>query len=1426
MKALMQPKFVLALMLVCGLCAKTIAHAEVADLADVPLANSPSDAVLPNLMYILDDSGSMQWDYMPDNIYTGPGSGGDKRNCKSCSSGSCTTAGAICSDADVNTPSTFGEPPYFASRFNQIYYNPDISYPAAVDSTGTTYGDANPLAAKVDFYSGSATTKNLTTTYPDIYYCTVSGPSAAQLASTVTCRRNGTDNLRPAANNYFLYWSNSTSGVTMPPAAAAGISPLGSFPLSDGAGGNPDFQYRSVQNTGAPYYFNITPHEYCSDANLINCALANADGSAPTGFTIPAPLRYCATTTNAASTAAISDPANTAAPKCRKKFNTSTYIYPRYGRFTRVAIVPATAAYTKSANAVRPDCVGAASCTYAEELQNFANWYQYYRTRMAMMKTATGRAFVPIDDRYRVGFITINPQSAGTIVADRYHELATFVPAQKAAFYSKLYGTGDNGSTPLRQALSRVGRHYAGVTTGINAGMGSDPITHSCQQNFALLTSDGYWNDSGTVAIDTAGSAVNDQDDVPSAAGALQYVSRGTGTLDGLGTNVRTVSVVTETEHNVCSGSSNTTFLNASGVPTNIQQACGCGAGLFRIKQRLRSYTRTVNVLDGIAVTTYSTVSNTFSNITAICAAAPPVISLSPNPTITAAPFAPTTTYGGTANTLADVAMYYYKNDLRTGAPTSKSDNNVPANDKDIASHQHMVTFTLGLGLQGLMDYQSDYESATTGDFAKIKTGSNSCSWTVAGATCNWPAPAASSPTTLDDLWHTAVNGRGVFYSATDPNSLSDGLAGALSALKIQTAAASASATSSPNITETDNFIYSSTFRTVKWDGQIEAQRIDTVSGNVLPTIAWSAQGQLDGRVTASSDDRSIYTFDETAPEVLKPFLWNDLSATEMDYFNNKCIALSQCALLSPAQQSDANDGKLLVPYLRGQTAMESTGVFRDRDHVLGDPVNATPAFIRKPRFGFRDSVTPLYETFKTDNASRQGVLYIAANDGMLHAFNGDTGNEIWAYVPRMVMPDLHQLATDNWDVKHRYFVDGSPQFMDVFDRSVNEWKTILVGGLNSGGRGYYALDVTKPTNPKGMWEICSDKTVCAIFDEDLGFTFGNPVITKRPTDGRWVVLVTSGINNVSPGDGQGYLYELDVFTGAILGKHKTGEGDTTTPSGFSKISAYANNFNVDNTAVYVYGGDLLGNVFRFDMQTDPPTLVRIAQLTDASGKPQPITTRPELGVIDTHRVLFIGTGRYLGEDDLSDPATLSPALPWAYQQSFYAFKDKDWDGATFPYGDIRSGGTLVQQTITDTAGVRTTSNVAVDWNVKDGWFVDFNPGNTSPGERVNLDPVLVLGTLVVATNVPNNNACTVGGDSWVYQFDYKDGSYVASAPGNQVAQKFTGQIIVGIVVVRLPSGVLKAIATGATGTKTAIGVSVGGAATSGRRISWRELFQ
>jgi type IV pilus assembly protein PilY1 len=766
------------------------------------------------------------------------------------------------------------------------------------------------------------------------------------------------------------------------------------------------------------------------------------------------------------------------------------------------------------------------------------------------------------------------------------------------------------------------------------------------------------------------------------------------------------------------------------------------------------------------------------------------------------------------SDTLADVALYYYQTDLRTTATkatgalgTDVTANNLPTTTKDTNPAQHMVTFTVGLGVDGLMTYRPDYETATVGDFYNIKSGNNTCFWT--SGTCNWPVPADNKPTTIDDLWHAAVNGRGRYVKAQDAKALYDGVTGALAEIKIVTGAAAASATSSPNISSTDNAIFSSTYRTVKWDGELVKQSIDTVTGKVLPTIQWSAASSLNSLVSASSDSRTIYT---AVSGTLAPFKYADLDAAAKTYFDNQCVKLSHCASLGASEVTTANTGSALVNYLRGQRGNEDT-VFRAREYVLGDLVGSRPAFVRDPRRNYGDGVTPSYFDFKNANKSRQPVIYVGGNDGMLHAFDAATGAELWAFVPRTVLPRMHRLADKAYSNAHEFFVDGSPTVADAFFGGA--WHTVLIGGLNAGGRGYYALDVTTPTSPTLLWETCADSTLCSNSESNLGLSFGNPLVTKRASDGKWVVLLTSGYNNVSPGDGQGWLFVVDLASGTVLHRVSTGIGSIATPSGLTRISAWATDPDADNTSSYVYGGDLEGNLWRFDLSQTPPAVLKMATLKDAAGKAQPVTTRPELGQMDGKRVVYVGTGRYLGVTDLADPATLTPPGTWSYLSAMYALKDS---GTSL--GDPRASGTLTAQTIsTLNATQRTATDNSVDWALKDGWVADF----PTAGERVNIDPQLVLGTLVVTTNIPDQDACTAGGTSWIYQFNARNGGPVNGA-GTVLAELRSDSLTVGSTVIKLPDGSLKLISTGASGQKDTWALKVGASSTAARRISWREL--
>ena len=261
-----------------------------------------------------------------------------------------------------------------------------------------------------------------------------------------------------------------------------------------------------------------------------------------------------------------------------------------------------------------------------------------------------------------------------------------------------------------------------------------------------------------------------------------------------------------------------------------------------------------------------------------------------------------------------------------------------------------------------------------------------------------------------------------------------------------------------------------------------------------------------------------------------------------------------------------------------------------------------------------------------------------------------------------MVMSKMAKLADANYGYAHEYFVDGTPVVGDVYDSVTSTWKTILVGGLNAGGRGYYALDVTVPTAPKVLWEVSSAT------DNDIGYSFGNPVITKNKA-GKWVVAFTSGYNNILPGSGNGHLFVLNALTGSLTAAGGAFDpsdpsfrklptnvgflpvGTAVTPNNVGKINAWVET-ETNNTAARFYGGDMLGNLWRFDYDDNVAPSGAEAFRIGYTGSNQPITTKPQLSIAKTGAtsiaVVSVATGRLLGLGDLIDTST----------QSVYAVKD------------------------------------------------------------------------------------------------------------------------------------------------------------------------
>lgn len=884
---------------------------------------------------------------------------------------------------------------------------------------------------------------------------------------------------------------------------------------------------------------------------------------------------------------------------------------------------------------------------------------------------------------------------------------------------------------------------------------------------------------------------------------------------------------------------------------------------------------------------------------------------------------------GGSINSLADVAQYYYVTDLR---PESDWPANIALNDlkavgtgpeSDRATHQHMTTFSVALGVSGTLVYDSNYKKAstTTGDFAMIRSGTKN--WPLwpdptkqvpagAGPTA-WDATAQTytdknywnDPRSIDDFWHAAVNGRGQYFSAGTPKEVVSGLTGALSGIQSNLAAGAAAGASSLQPVPGDNFFYVASYITKKWIGDVQAKEMDVATG-ALGSGLWSAQAKIDAQTKASCDNRSIYLVREGATNNLVNFTWNSyacasdgsptgtastgLNASEQQQFNSTKVSLmSQFSTMTDGTNGTVDQktpaaGANLVNFLRGQRGKEgyeSNGpdkLYRARDNVLGDVVNSQPVYVKAPIFGYLDAG---YDQFKLDQQSRTPMVYFGANDGMLHAVyanvyqSGTTldpqgGKEAWAIVPSMVLPNLYKLADNNYANTHTYSVDGTPVIGDVDVAAPHggtpapNWKTILVAGLNAGGKGYYALDVTDPATPKALWEFkwsssCWNGVASGVkADCHVGYTFGKPVITKLAT-GKWVVLVTSGYNNINAptqsGDGLGYLYVLDAGTGEIIYKIATSAGSATTPSGLAQITNYVDNVAADNTTSRVYGGDVLGNIWRFDINDVIAPLdaddgagngreaILVGTAKDSAGIAQPITTRPELAELDGKTRVFVGTGRLLGASDL-DPALASTTQT----QSVYGFIDPvlppdPLNPMNTVYSDLR--GVLRPLTITQSgSGASVIRTVACSGNSTEcarstGWVVDLPDSR----ERVNVDLKLVFGTLVFASNVPQNTACSFGGYSWLNYLNFADGLAVPQVPNSRVSTRMQDSIIVGLNIALTGSGSSGGSGgsggsgTGTTGNGTPTGLicTSDGTCTPkgiptytvpspGKRVSWREV--
>jgi len=760
------------------------------------------------------------------------------------------------------------------------------------------------------------------------------------------------------------------------------------------------------------------------------------------------------------------------------------------------------------------------------------------------------------------------------------------------------------------------------------------------------------------------------------------------------------------------------------------------------------------------------------------------------------------------------------------------------------------------------------------------------------------------------------------YFLVVNPLKLLAQLNSALS--KIQdTAGTAAAATANSFTLQSDTRIFLGRFNSDGWSGELLAY---PVTANSINNPAWQAEVKL---INTASTDRTILTYDpDQATNKGIPFRWasmqssgttslrsslNLTSTGTVDTMGSDRVSFlrgddisgmrtrpkitlttitGSCTGGSYTCPSGGGTANCEVPNGSGGVTVTGTVVCTPTTHTnkLGDIINSQSQYVGRPNAGHGDASYAKFAadydatTNTTGKGDRTPMLYVGANDGMLHGFSATTGEELLAYVPG----EMYRLRNGRWILNkltevdygktgssntHRYYVDGTPTIGDICTTGNvdlcpdGNWRSLLVGSLGGGGQGIYALDVTSPSNFTESnastivkWEF-SDKN-----DADMGYTIGRPYIVRLCTDRlsdnscekwTWRVLVNNGYNNreadgyVST-SGDAALFILDANTGTLVKKINVLEGDTSTsgPNGLSEIAPI--DIDGDGVVDYVYAGDLKGNLWRFDLSDESSSNWKISLGSTANPAPvyvawdeqttrvrQPITTAPDaiLHPNGTGLLVTFGTGSYLFAND--DQTT--------QVQTVYGVWDK-LDGNAIASTDRTNlqaqqvinatvtasstftfGGTAT----TETSTYRTLTNNSVDWTTQRGWY--FNLPDSK--ERVSFNPEIRGGSILrVNSVVPSNDICSAGGYSWEYFVDLLTGGRLSWSAYTAVAglQNFGGtsafasarKSTTGItppgVIITNPGGDDVEYDFGSSG-QTIVSKNLGKAKAG--RIGWREIL-
>ncbi|HFA1763948.1 TPA: pilus assembly/adherence protein PilC, partial [Neisseria gonorrhoeae] len=385
------------------------------------------------------------------------------------------------------------------------------------------------------------------------------------------------------------------------------------------------------------------------------------------------------------------------------------------------------------------------------------------------------------------------------------------------------------------------------------------------------------------------------------------------------------------------------------------------------------------------------------------------------------------------------------------------------------------------------------------------------------------------------------------------------------------------------------------------------------------------------------------------------------------------------------------------------------------------------------------------------------GYLATSANDGMVHLFkrNGtdQRGYELkLSYIPGTMerkdiegndsdlAKELRAFAEKGY-VGDRYGVDGGFVLRRITDDQDRQKHFFMFGAMGLGGRGAYALDLSKidSSNLTGvsMFDVQNDKNNNKNDSNrvKLGYTVGTPQIGKTQ-NGKYAAFLASGYaaKDIVSSDNTTalYVYDLGNGSGSLIKKIEApgGKGGLSSPTLVDK--------DLDGTVDIAYAGDRGGNMYRFDLSDSNPDKWSVSTIFEGG---KPITSAPAVSRLADKRVVIFGTGSDLSEEDVVG----------TNQQYIYGIFDDDKRTVKVTVQNGTAGGLLEQNLTQENKTLFLTNNKASGGSADKGWVVKLREG-----ERVTVKPIVVLRTAFVTIRKYKDDGC--GAETAILGINTADG--------------------------------------------------------------------